>query len=176
MDRTSDGTGGAAPRWLRAAPDIRGRVTAGLRCGLYLLFVTIFVGLALYILQTVFHIHPDQNVMPPIGLLLASQSVIALTTVVAPTALMVAITRDGPTSFGWWTGDRTRHLATGVASGVAVMALLVGLIAAFHGASVHMTSSPSGAMIRYGLGNLLVFGLVAISPASQSRAIAIRRT
>ncbi len=122
-----------------------------------------FVGLALVILQAVFHIHPDQNALPPIGLLLASQAVIALTTVVAPTALMVAITRDDATSFGWGTGNRIRHLAIGVASGVGVMALLVGSIAGLHGASVHLTSAPPGEVVRHGLGYLLVFALVAIS-------------
>ncbi len=165
MGATSAGIGteSVTPPWLRAAPDVRGRVKAGLRFGLDLLFVAVFVGVALYILQVVFHIHPDQSVLPSIGLLLASQSVIALTTVVAPTALMVAITRDGPTSFGWGTGNRMRNLAVGVASGLAVMALLIGLIAVFHGVSVHLTSSPPGAVIWHGLGYLLVFALVAIS-------------
>ncbi len=163
MDGTSDRTGDAAPSCLRVASDPRGRVRAGLRFGLDLLFVAVFVGLALIILQAVLHIHPDQNALPSIGLLLASQSVIVLTTVVAPTALMVAITRDDATSFGWGTGDRMRHLAIGVASGVAVMALLVGLIAVLHGASVRLTSSTPGEMARHGLGYLLVFALVAIS-------------
>ena len=163
MDGTSDGTGGPAPACLRIAPDGRGRVRAGLRCGLYLLFVAIFFSLALYILQVLFHIHVDQNALPPIGLLLASQFILAFTVVLAPTALMIAITRDDATSFGWGTGDRIRHLAIGVASGVAVMSLLVGLIAVFHGASVHLAVSPPGELVRYGLGDLLVFALVAIS-------------
>lgn len=153
---------GAVPPYLRTAPNARIRVKAGLRCGAYLLLVAVFVGLALYILQAVFHIHPDQNAMPSIGLLLASESVIALTTVLLPTAVMVAITRDGPTSFGWGTGNRVRDLTIGVASGLAVMALLVGLIAAFQGASVHLTSSSSGAVASHGLGYLVVFVLVAI--------------
>lgn len=163
MDGTSNRRENAAPVFLRAAVDVQGRVRAGLRFGLALLFIAMFVGLALYILQAVFHIHPNQNVLPSIGLLLASQSVIALTTVVAPTALMVAITRDDATSFGWGTGKRTRDLAIGVASGVAVMGLLVGLIAVFHGASVHLASSSLGTQIRHGFGYLVFFALVAIS-------------
>ena len=162
MDTALDVTRTTTPPYLRMTPDMRGRVRAGLRCGLYLVFVAAFVGLALYVLQVVFHIHPDQNAIPPMGLLLASQSLVALTTVLAPTALMIAITRDGPTSFGWGTGNRMRHLAIGVASGVAVMALLVGLIVALHGASVHLTSSPAGEMVSHGLGYLAVFMLVAI--------------
>ncbi len=151
------------PPCLRVAPDGRGRVRAGLRFGLDMLFVAIFVGLALTILEAVLHIHPDQSALPSIGLLLASQSVVVLTTVVVPTALMVAITHDDATSFGWGTGNRIRHLAIGVASGLGVMALLVGSIAGLHGASVHLTSSPPGEVVRHGLGYLLVFALVAIS-------------
>ncbi len=144
MDAMSDVTGSAGPAWLRAVLDVRGWVRGGLRFGLYLLFVAIFVGLALFVVQAVFHIHSDQNVLPPIGLLLVSESVLAITTVLAPTALMVAITRDGPTSFGWGIGHRMRNLAIGVTSGLAVMSLLIGLIAVLHGASVHLTSSPAG--------------------------------
>lgn len=162
MDGMSDVTGSAGPPCLRTAPDVRGRVRSGLSFGLYLLFVAIFVGLALYVMQAVFHIHPNQNVLPPIGLLLVSQSVLAITTVLAPTALMVAITRDAPTSFGWGTRHRMRDLAIGVTSGLAVMGVLLGLIAVFHGASVHLTSSPAGTVIRHGFGYLIFFGLVAI--------------
>lgn len=162
MAGTSGVIGSVAPPWLRAEPDFRGRVRAGLRFGLDLLFIVIFVGLTLYVLQTVFHIQLNQNVLPPIQLLLASQSIVAFTTVVAPTALMVAITHDGVISFGWGTGDRMRHLAIGIASGLAVMGLLVGLIAVFHGANVHMTSARSGTVIWHGLGYLVFFALVAI--------------
>lgn len=162
MDKNSATTGGATPQFLRIAPNARGRIRAGLHCGLYLLFTAILVGLAVYLLQAVFGIHPDQNAIPSIGLLLASQSVLAFTTVLAPTALMVAITHDSAVSFGWGTGDRMRNLTIGVVSGVAVMAGLIGVIALLDGASVHLTSSPAGAVVSHGFGYLAFFVLVAI--------------
>ncbi len=112
MDGTSDVTRSATSPWLEAVPDVR----------LDLLFIAVLVGSALYVLQAVFHVHPDQDVMPPIGMLLASQPS-SRSRPSWRTALTVAITRDGPTSFGWETGSRLRDLATGVASGVAVMGL-----------------------------------------------------
>lgn len=172
MQGSSDGTGSAAP-WLSMAPDKRGRVRAGLRFGLFLLFVVALAALALYVLQVVFHIHPNQDSLPSIGLLLTSQFLVTLATVVIPTALMVAVTRDDATSFGWGTGNRVRHLAIGVASGVAVMGVLIGAIAIARGASVHLTSASPATEIRHGLGYLIFFMLVATAEEGLFRGYAL---
>jgi membrane protease YdiL (CAAX protease family) len=152
----------AQPHVLMAAPSLRGRVTALVRCVLYLILAAAFAALALWPLTAVFHVALNVESAPPMALLLLVQVLLALTTVIIPTAVMLRFTREPVAVFGWGTGARLRQLSLGVISGLGLMSLLIGLIAAGGGITLRLSSDPLGTLAAHGLGYALVFLLLAI--------------
>ena len=152
-------TRSATLSWLKAASDVRGRIRAGLRCALFLLFATASAGLLTYILVVFLHIRLDQPVTGTIESLVVLS--VLLMAVLGSTALMAIMTRDRATLFGWGTGDRLRNLAIGAVSGSAITAAMNGLIAVLGGASIHLTSSTPTSVIWHSLEHLIISVLMA---------------
>lgn len=128
-------------------------------------FLGIAVGLTagvLVLVRVVLKLHIDMDSTSQTVVLLG-ELVLVLATVVIPTGLLVAFTREPAARFGWGVRPRAWQLVLGLLAGLCLMTALLGLIALVGGAAFSSSPLPAASIARYGLGYAAIFSLTAVS-------------
>lgn len=148
------------------------RRRALLRSVVFLAMAVALMAAGLFAVVQALHLHVDVD-KAPLGTLLCGQVALVALTVVLPGALVALVTRDSPAAFGWGRPSRLVQLVAGVAGGVFLMTLLIGLIALLGGIRLTASPAPFRQILGYGAGYALLFGLTAISEEGLFRGYAL---
>lgn len=165
----SEGAGMGNP--LATAQGAKARATALLR---FVAFAAIAVALGFGLVAGAQKIFGPINIDQTAGLqfLIPGEFLLALATVIIPSAIMAWITREPAIRFGFGRSRRFGQLVFGILTGFGAMSVLIGLMAAFGGVGGWTFAPPRAAALN-GLGYAVMFSLVAISEEGLLRGYAL---
>lgn len=151
----------------------KARITALLRLFCFLGIAIGLAAAAIFFFKHVLKLSLDFDTGLNVRILLIAQVLEAILMVVIPTAVMIRLTREPATYFGWGRSDRLRQLAIGLVAGagfVTVLLLTLEFLGVF---SFGSPSLPPMQAILRGLGYALVFSLTAIAEEGFVRGYAL---
>jgi uncharacterized protein len=157
---------------LATADTKKGRISALLRL-LGFMGIAIALTAAAIFLAHVLKIKLDFNANLNAKILLVAQAVQTLLMVVIPTAVMMGLTREPATYFGWGVSNRLRQLAIGVLAGALLMTALLLTLIAMGACSLGTVALTVPQSITHGLAYAVVFALVAIAEEGFLRGYAL---